>query len=150
VTGRAWLFVALVLAGARDLGLGLSATTPSTAPDAAAMRGWQRFIGHAETPTERVAYELYVNPRRAALYEVTRYHVTRLWKDAEGRAQARVETEKFLWNSHPGAEHLRCFELLGDGTWVRMKTGSERYRFEMATAIHVYALHRSALGLGRP
>lgn len=114
------------------------------------MKGWQRLTGHAETKTERLSYELYVNPARAALYEVTRYRVTWLSTDPQGRPQTNAETEKFLWNAHPGAERLRCFELLADGKWVQMKTDSQRYRSEMGTAIHVYGLHRNALGLASP
>ena len=148
--GRACLLVAVVLGAACASGTGLSVTTPLTGLDAAALGSWEKFAGLSVTATERVSYELYVNPARAALYEVTRYRVSRLWTDPAGRRRSSAETEKFLWNARPGAEHLRCFELLADGTWVQMKTDSPRYRTEMGTAIHVYGLRRRALGLAKP
>jgi hypothetical protein len=144
------LAVAHLLAGAVASGASLSGTTPTDSPGAKVLGGWRKVAGDVETSTTRISYELYVNPEHEAMYEVTRYRVTRLSKGSDGRIRARTETEKFLWNAHPGREHLRCFELLADGTWVRLKSDTPEYRGEMANAIYVYGLHRKALGLADP
>jgi hypothetical protein len=124
----------------------LSASIPLAGPTGAALGSWEKITGDVETADEHVSYVLYVNPARAALYEVTRYQVTRHSTDGDGRRRDVSETEKFLWNAHPGTgELLRCFELLPGGSWVQMKTGSAEYRSEMATAIRVYGLHREAV-----
>jgi hypothetical protein len=125
----------------------LSAYTPTAGPSVAVLGSWQKITGKVDTGTEDVSYELYVNPKREALYEVTRYRVTHHSTGDDGRRQSVSESEKFLWNSHPGTgELLRCFELLSDGSWVQMKTGSPEYRNEMGTATYVYGLHRRTFG----
>lgn len=127
----------------------LSVGTPSAGPSRAVLSAWQKITGEVETATEDVSYALYVNPARKGLYEVTRYRVTRHSTGRDGRPRNVSESEKFLWNAHPGTgERLRCFELLPDGSWVQMKTGSSEYRSEMMTAIRVYGLHRRASAAG--
>ena len=129
----------------------LSAHTPAAGPGGAVLGSWQKIAGDVETASEHVSYELYVNPKREALYEVTRYRVTRHPTGGDGRRQSVSESEKFLWNAHPGTgELLRCFELLSDGSWVQMKTGSPEYRSEMGTAIRVYGLHRRTVSRSGP
>ena len=123
----------------------LSIELPSGVPTAAVLAQWQKITGDVDTPSERVSYALYVNPLRQALYEVTRYRVTRLSTGADGKPQQRPETEKLLWNAHPGSgELLRCYELREPGGWVQLARGTPEYKAEMMTAIHVYGLHRAA------
>lgn len=137
-----WVLVAAGWAGLAHAAV-LSAHTPTAGPSDAVLGSWQKITGDVETGREDVSYELYVNPKREALYEVTRYRVTHHSTGSDGRPQSVSESEKFLWNAHPGTgELLRCFELLSDGSWVQMKTGSPEYRNEMGTAMRVYGIHR--------
>jgi hypothetical protein len=128
-------------------GGGLSVAMPAEGPSAQTLAGWQKITGDVTTATERITYQLYVNPARQAIYEVTRYQVTHLSKNPAGRVESRLETEKFLWNSKPGVKSPRCFERLGSGAWTEMEAGSAAYRGEMLTAIRVYGFHQRALRL---
>ena len=126
---------------------------PPELPDAMTIAGWQRYAGEARMGDSSVVYELYVNPVRPALYEITRYRVTSTALDAAGRRRTREETEKVLWN--PATEPrqpLRCFEWitkptwktvwLGEpGKWLKIEPATPAYASEMRTAIQVYNLH---------
>jgi hypothetical protein len=105
-----------------------------------------------------LVYALFVNPLRPGLYEVTRFRVDRI----EGRPGARTrrvkDTEKLIWNARPGArEPLFCYERaarrewrtlwLRRWTWRRLAPGTAEYRAAMFTALRVYGLHRTRLGL---
>ena len=139
------LVAAFKLASGLTRAAGFSLELPADVPTAAVLANWQKITGDVDTPTEAVSYVFYVNPVRQALYEVTRYRVTRLSPGPDGKPQRRPETEKLLWNAHPGTgELLRCYELREPGGWVRMEQGTPEYRAEMMTAIHVYGLHRAA------
>lgn len=128
-----------------------SSQLPSGVPTAEALGRWPKITGDVDTPSARVSYLFYVNPLRQALYEVTRYRVTRLSRDAAGNPQQHRETEKLLWNAHPGTgELLRCYELREPGGWVQLEKGTPEYRAEMITAIQVYGLHRAATQAREP
>lgn len=127
---------------------------PAELPDALTLAGWHRFAGRADMgDSATVVYELYVNPVRPALYEITRYRVTRTTEDGEGRRSAREETEKVLWNPvSTTRQPLRCFEWVGTrswrtlwladkGEWRRIAPATPAYDSEMRKAIRVYALH---------
>jgi hypothetical protein len=117
--------------------------------------------GQAEEPFWGVAYELYVNPRRPGLYEVTRFRVHRL-EPRPGASPRRVaETEKLLWNSRPGTrEPLVGYERaphrswrtlwLRRWKWRPLAPGTADYQRAMFTAIKVYGLHRARMGLPPP
>jgi hypothetical protein len=145
---------ALLLAGcASSAAHRLAARLPAELPDAVTVAGWERFAGQARMGDGSVVYELYVNPVRPALYEITRYRVTSEAKGTDGRTRRREETEKVLWNPAIGPrEPLRCFEWisrrswrslwLGDsGEWRRIEPSTPAYDSEMRNAIRVYALH---------
>jgi len=144
------LLLVLALGVAFRLASGLRAAEfsielPSGVPTAAVLAKWEKITGDVEASGERVSYVFYVNPLRQALYEVTRYRITRLSTGADGKPQRQHETEKLLWNAHPGTgERLRCYELREPGGWVQLGQGTPEYRAEMMTAIHVYGLHREA------
>jgi hypothetical protein len=105
---------------------------PDHLPRPDVLARWELIQGQSDSNGSRVSYRFYVDPARPALYRVTQYHLA-------------LETEKLLWNAEPGARGgvLECYELLPEG-WRRLEAGTDRYRMEMATAIRVYQLHRSA------
>ena len=134
----------------------LAERMPAELPDTVTISGWQKLAGQADMGDASVVYELYVNPRRPALYEITRYRLTTSTTSTDGRTRRHVETEKVLWNSAPGtAEPLHCFEwiarrtwrslwLARGGEWRRMEPGSPAYKSAMGTAIRVYAAYNES------
>lgn len=126
---------------------------PPELPDARTIAGWEKFAGHARMGDSSVTYELYVNPVRPALYEITRYRLTTTAAGSDGRNRGHEETEKVLWNAAPGKrEPLLCFEWVAKrtwrklwlgrgGEWRRLDPSTQAYKSEMRTAIRVYALH---------
>jgi hypothetical protein len=128
----------------------LAEKLPAELPDSVTVGGWVKFAGKAEIAEASVLYELYVNPVRPALYEITRYRLTTSTTGSDGRTRRQQETEKVLWNSAPGTHQpLRAFEwiarrtwrtlwLATKGEWRRMEPGSPAYRSAMKTAIEVY------------
>lgn len=151
---RTCLGAALLLLGCATAGSHrLAERLPAELPDAMTIAGWDRFAGQAQMGDASVVYELYVNPVRPALYEITRYRLTSTARDPDGRRRSRQETEKVLWNPATGRrEPLRCFEWvakrtwkklwLGDpGEWRPIKPSTPAYESEMRNAIRVYNLH---------
>lgn len=149
---RVLLAAAALLLGCATVGSHrLADRMPAELPDTTTIASWERFAGQADMGGDSVIYELYVNPRRPALYEITRYRLTTSTTGADGRTRRQQETEKVLWNSAPGTgEPLHCFEwiaqrtwrtlwLASAGEWRRMEPGSPAYRSAMGTAIRVYA-----------
>ena len=123
---------------------------PAEVPGWSVIGAWERVSGTVETAEGDVAYELYVNPARQALYEITRYRVVRKRTQPDGSVLRVADTEKLLWNGAPDRERLRCWEWVGrraasrlwlarSWRWEPIEPGSERYVREMKTAIGVYA-----------
>ena len=122
-------------------------------PDAATIAGWQRYAGQAQMGDSTVVYELYVNPVRPALYEITRYRVTSTDIDADGRrAQPRGDGEGRSGTRPSRASRSAASSGSRRGAgrssgWARRGSGggSSRpraaYKSEMRTAIQVYNLH---------
>jgi hypothetical protein len=131
---------------------GLAGRLPAELPDAVTIAGWQRYAGQGRMGESNVVYELYVNPVRPALYEITRYRVTSTARDADGRTRSHEETEKVLWNpATVPRQPLHAFEWitkrtwktlwLGDpGKWRKIEPSTPAYASEMRTAIQVYNL----------
>jgi hypothetical protein len=131
---------------------------PPELPDAMTLAGWERYAGEARMGDSSVLYELYVNPVRPALYEVTRYRVTSTARDSDGRSQRRDETEKILWNpATVPRQPLRCFEWIAKrtwkslwlgqtGEWRRIEPATPAYESEIRMAIQVYNLHNRRRG----
>ena len=133
----------------------LTPELPRGLPDARILGRWERVEGEGERDGLRAAYRLYVDPSRPGLYRITQYRV------ASGAAggPAVPETEKLLWNGDPDRRApLRCWERVKTRSWNTLwlwkawrwrplEPGSPRYRHEMTTAVRVYLLHRSRLGL---
>lgn len=156
VRRRGWRNVglaALVLLGCATAGpYRLTERLPGELPDAATIAGWERYAGQARMGDSAVVYELYVNPVRPALYEITRYRVTSTALDTDGHRRSHEETEKVLWNPAVPRQPLRCFEwvtqkswkklwLGASGEWRRIEPSTAAYKSEMARAIQVYNLH---------
>ena len=144
----------LVLLGCATVGsYRLTERMPAELPDAATISGWQRYAGHAQMGESTVVYELYVNPVRPALYEITRYRVTSTALLPDGRRRSHEETEKVLWNpATVPRQPLRAFEWITKSSWKKFWLGAPgewrpiepstpAYRSEMQTAIQVYNLH---------
>jgi len=135
----------------------LAERMPAELPDGMTIAGWERFTGQIQMGDSSVIYELYVNPVRPALYEITRYRLTTTATGSDGRSQSHEETEKVLWNSAPGKrEPLHAFEWIAKRTWRKLWLGAggewrridpstQAYKSEMRTAIRVYTLHNARL-----
>jgi hypothetical protein len=146
------LLAALLAGGAMACaghGLVLSQDWPAGVPGPVEMAGWERIDGDVETTRGRAIYALYVDPRRGAIYTVTRYRVR--WKElgADGRPRERTETEKYVWLRRRELGGAVCFERGTDGQWRELASGSAAFRAEMATSIAVYGLHRAAHASGQ-
>ena len=115
--------------------------------------GWERYAGQARMGDSAVVYELYVNPVRPALYEITRYRVT---STALGHrrppAQPRGDGEGPLEPGHRRASPSAASSgsrraswkklwLGASGEWRRIEPSTAAYKSEMRTAIQVYNLH---------
>ena len=154
---RALLAALALLSGCATAGSNhLGETLPVELPDRAIIGGWQKFAGQKDLEESSVVYELYVNPARPALYEITRYRLTTSTRGSDGRARRQQETEKVVWNSAPGTNQpLQAFEwiarrtwrtfwLASHGEWRRMEPGSPAYLSAMQTAISVYVLRNQS------
>lgn len=130
----------------------LTDTMPDELPDFATLAGWERLAGQADLGDDTiVVYELYVNPVRPALYEVTRFQLTTSTKRTDSGTRREPETEKVLWNAAPGTQApLFCYEwtfkrswrtlwLTRIGRWRQVEPGTPDYKAAMRMAIRVYA-----------
>src|SRR5688500_17087748 len=93
-----------VLVLAAVLPVPLSGTFPEGVPSGSEIARWQRYSGHfTAAPSFRISYELFVDPRRQALYAITRYRL-------HSGDQSEPEDEVLIWNSRPGTTtRLLCF-----------------------------------------
>jgi hypothetical protein len=133
----------------------LSRSFPAEVPHGPALEGWERLEGRVPVGEVLIAYEMWVNPRRSGLYEITRYRGFRV---KSGRAENDPAwREILLWNPGP-TEPLRCFErvahrrfwtlgLVRQWRWERIPPHTDRLRDEMLRALQVYGVHRQGLGL---
>ncbi len=154
---RAGLVLLAALAPACASSTALTRSLPRAVPAAKTVAGWEGAAGEAADGGQVVVYELYVNPRRPGLYEITRFRLDRLEGGAEARKRRLGQTETLLWNAHPGArEPLVCYERasrrgwrtlwLRRWTWRRLDPGTPEYETAIVTALRVYAFHRARLG----
>jgi len=126
----------------------LSATFPADVPSGRAIEGWERVSGRGNSKGARVAYELFVDPRRIALFTLTRYRVHFVGKE-------HAEDEILIWNAQPGMRPVvpvRCFVRvarrrpgLADAFgWDVVPPETEPYKRAMYKAIEVYGMNRAA------
>jgi len=126
----------------------LTLSFPEEIPEASDVAGWERIEGRAELGVQSIDYVLYVDPRHPALYRLTRYRITLVTRNPEGREVRLQEEEKVVWNARPGVRvPLHCYAL-GDasqqqGRWRAVGPGSDEYRTAMMTVMHLYGHHRN-------
>jgi hypothetical protein len=109
--------------------------------------GWQVVTGDFETANARGAYRLYVNPDRAAMYQLMRYRVE-LRGEAAAAGGERTDAERVAFIRHPGVrEPMACWEKQPPGispAWRALTAGTEEYKLEMRVLMQVLAVHRAA------
>lgn len=107
--------------------------------------GWEVVTGEFETRVARGAYRFYVNPARAAMYQLMRYRVELL--DPAG-APRRTDAERVVFVRRPGVrEPIACWEKQPEGAsaaWREVAAGTDEYRVEMGVLMQVLAVHRAA------
>lgn len=115
--------------------------------------GWTVVTGDFETTTERGLYRLYVNPARAAMYQLMRYRVE-LLAPAGAAGRLRGDAERVAFVRRPGErEPLACWARQEPGSameWRRLEPGSVEYQVEMGVLMRVLAVHRAARGSQAP
>jgi len=126
----------------------LSGTFPADVPSGAAIESWERLSGRADYKGTHIAYELFVDPRRIALYTITRYRIHVVGAD-------RAADEILIWNAQPGMRPpvpLRCFVRVARPTrpglsdawaWEVLAPETDAYNQAMYKAMQVYVLHRA-------
>lgn len=142
------LAVGLLLAGApgavlSDESAPFASILPRSVGD---VSGWAILSGQFETGAARGSYRLYVNPQRAALYQLMRYRVELLTMTSP-QEQQRGTAERVAFIRRPGVrEPMDCWRRLpGDVTeWREVAAGTDEYVLEMGVVMHVLAAHRAA------
>jgi hypothetical protein len=113
--------------------------------------GWQSVTGDFETEAARGAYRFYVNPARAAMYQLMRYRVELL---GPAGAPRRTDAERVAFVRRPGVrEPIACWEKQPEGAspaWREIAAGTEEYRVEMGVLMQVLAVHRAARAATTP
>jgi hypothetical protein len=132
-------FVPLLVLSGQIANAPLSSRLPPDVPSRRILAGWERVQGSVQTDAASITYELYVNPARGALYEITHYRIVRGGGDARGLGEER-STEKVVWNEHPGRQILRVWER-SDGRWEPIDPDTDSYRQEMRVVMQLYQLH---------
>lgn len=133
-----WLFVLLAAGAALPV---LSGTSPTEVPSGV---GWERAGGGFVAGSgARISYELLVDPKRIALWAITRYRV-------QGAGKTEPDDEILIWNVHHRPPDLRCYQRVRrpDASppaweWQRVPTGTPVYRTAMSVATEVYGLNRA-------
>ena len=136
----------LVLAAAAALPVaqGFALHLPAELPDLSA---WQKVSGSAALTdgSASVTYEFYVNPTRAARYDVIRYRIVG-WDGGPGGSPYRP-TERLQWQA--GDNDLRRYECSpgeGDGcVWRQIERNTPEYHREMPVILWVLNVHRGLL-----
>jgi hypothetical protein len=144
---RLALATALVLAAAarayaQDATPSFAATLPAAVGD---VSGWEVVTGDFATARLRGSYRFYVNPARAAMYQLMRYRVELLGPGEEGR---RRPGERVAFVVNPGAHvpmliWTREDAATGPG-WRLMAADTDEYKIELAVLMGVLAVHRTA------
>jgi hypothetical protein len=108
---------------------------------------WQLVTGDFDTPTARGAYRFYVNPARAAMYQLMRYRV-QLLEGATDEERRRGPAERVAFVRQPGVrEPMALWERQppgADPAWREIVAGTSAYRLEMGVLMRVLGVHRVA------
>ncbi len=114
---------------------------PAALPALQVRQHWERAQGEGRTSDFAVSYDLWVNPRRPALYEITHFSF-----DVRGADGAwTYGGERVLWNP-PGerttpAVPLQDWARVGNA-WEVVPHGTDAYRLDMMRALAVYDVKR--------
>jgi hypothetical protein len=118
-----------------------SRVLPAGVPDPSR---WEHSSGRAEfeNPHRLIAYELYVQPGREALYALTRYRIT--LTDPQDRERYGITAnEKLQWDPPDGAP--RRFECdaprSGACQWRELPRWTSEYIGETSSILSIYSLH---------
>ena len=149
-----WLATGLLLAGATgavepDPSAPFAAALPASVGD---VSRWHLVAGSFETSTERGSYRLYVNPARAALYQLMRYRVEFLGV-LSPEQQRRGGAERVAFIRPPGVrEPIACWERVAgtEPSWREVPADTDEYRLEMAILMGVLSVHRAARATSSP
>jgi hypothetical protein len=134
----------MLAAAAVPLTGGFVSHLPAEVPDTS---GWQKVSGSAELTdgSASVTYEFYVNPARAARYDVIRYRIHG-WKGDPGGPPYRP-TERLQWQA--GNNDLRRYECVpgrsGECAWRQLERDSVEYHSEFPIIMWVLSVHRGLL-----
>jgi hypothetical protein len=122
-----------------------SPTLPSGVGD---VSGWQLISGDFTTRSARGEYRFYVNPARAAMYQLMRYRV-QLLGATTGEERRRGPAERVAFVRQPGVREPMLFwerEPAGvTPAWRAIGAGTDEYRMEIGVLMGVLAVHRAAL-----
>jgi len=143
-----WLATGLLLAGVASAAepqgaLLFASTLPQSVGD---VSDWSIEDGRFETETARGSYRLYVNPQRAAMYQLMRWRVE-LRGATSPEEQKRGFAERVAFIRRPGVrEPMDCWERMpGDATvWREVAPGTGAYLLEMNVLLRVLAAHRAS------
>jgi hypothetical protein len=140
------VFLILACGGAAVAGGALAPFSPALPEGIGDVTGWQIVNGEFETAEARGAYMFYVNPSRAAMYQLMRYQLE--FADPGSRpVRQRGGAERVAFVRRPGVrEPIECWEKQALGTtpaWRRIGEGTEEYDAEMAALLYVLGVHRA-------
>ena len=148
----------LAVAAGLLLALGLPTAAPAgeavfaaILPDAVGdVSTWTVVTGDFETPTERGRYRFYVNPGRAAMYQLMRYRVE-LIGPSEAAAGRSGDAERVAFVQRPGVREPMLFWTRqppgASPAWRPLVPGSHEYLVEIGVIMRVLAAHRAARGI---
>lgn len=134
----------LAAAAALPVAQGFALHLPAGLPD---ISRWQKVSGSAALTdgSAAVTYEFYVNPARAARYDVIRYRIVG-WDGGAGGPPYRP-TERLQWQA--GDNDLRRYECMpgqAEGcAWREIERNSTEYHREMPVILWVLNVHRGLL-----
>jgi hypothetical protein len=108
---------------------------------------WQIVTGDFDSAAVRGEYRFYVNPARAAMYQLMRYRV-QLLGATTGEERRRSGAERVAYVRQPGVREPMLFwerEPAGvTPAWRSIGAGTDEYRMEIGVLLRVLAVHRAA------
>jgi hypothetical protein len=140
------VFLITLCGGPAVAGSALAPFSPTLPEGIGEVADWQIVSGEFETTEARGAYMFYVNPSRAAMYQLMRYQLE--FTDPGSRpARQRRGAERVAFVRRPGSrEPIECWEKRSLGAtpvWRRIGAGTEEYKAEMAALLYVLGVHRA-------
>jgi hypothetical protein len=147
-----WLVPLMLIAGPQAVATepagAFAAHLPAAVGD---VSRWEIVTGSFDTPVARGSYLFYVNPRRAAMYQLMRYSVE-LRQTVSPAEERRGSAERVAFVRRPGVrEPMACWERIGGAEpyWREVPAGSEAYNLEMSVLLRVLGAHSAARAADR-